>query len=98
MQLGTRIGPYEIVAAIGSGGMGEVYRARDTRLGRDVPIVETTPEFKVGTPKLLFTPRPDLTGLVATSDLKRFLAAVPVEGTAPASVQLTLNWQAALER
>jgi len=35
---GTRLGPYEIVAAIGAGGMGEVYRARDTRLGRDVAI------------------------------------------------------------
>ena len=35
---GTRLGPYEIVAAIGAGGMGEVYRARDTRLHRDVAI------------------------------------------------------------
>src|SRR5436309_9302359 len=35
---GTRLGPYEIVAAIGAGGMGEVYRARDTRLNRDVAI------------------------------------------------------------
>jgi serine/threonine protein kinase len=34
----TRLGPYEIVAPIGAGGMGEVYRARDTRLGRDVAV------------------------------------------------------------
>ena len=35
---GTRLGPYEIQAALGAGGMGEVYRARDTRLERTVAI------------------------------------------------------------
>jgi len=35
---GSKLGPYEIQAALGAGGMGEVYRARDTRLGRDVAI------------------------------------------------------------
>ncbi|MDQ6801978.1 MAG: protein kinase [Acidobacteriota bacterium] len=38
MTSGSRLGPYEIVAPIGAGGMGEVYRARDTRLSRDVAI------------------------------------------------------------
>jgi eukaryotic-like serine/threonine-protein kinase len=38
LSAGTRLGPYEIVAAIGAGGMGEVYRARDTRLDRPVAI------------------------------------------------------------
>ena len=35
---GARLGPYEIVSALGAGGMGEVYRARDTRLDRTVAI------------------------------------------------------------
>ena len=38
IQPGTRLGPYEVLSAIGAGGMGEVYRARDTRLNRDVAL------------------------------------------------------------
>jgi len=38
LALGTRLGPYEIGAQIGAGGMGEVYRATDINLGRDVAI------------------------------------------------------------
>src|SRR5262245_34508218 len=35
---GQRLGPYEVIAAIGAGGMGQVYRARDTKLGREVAL------------------------------------------------------------
>jgi serine/threonine protein kinase len=38
LNAGARLGPYEIQSALGAGGMGEVYRARDPRLGRDVAI------------------------------------------------------------
>jgi serine/threonine protein kinase len=38
LSAGEKLGTYEILAAIGAGGMGEVYRARDTKLGRDVAI------------------------------------------------------------
>src|SRR5262245_7593313 len=38
LRIGGRLGPYEILSAIGAGGMGEVYRATDTNLGREVAI------------------------------------------------------------
>lgn len=49
---GTRLGPYEIIAPLGAGGMGEVYRARDRRLERDV-AVKVLPEHLAENPQAL---------------------------------------------
>jgi serine/threonine protein kinase len=45
LAAGNKLGPYEILAPIGAGGMGEVYRARDPRLGRDVAIKVSQERF-----------------------------------------------------
>jgi eukaryotic-like serine/threonine-protein kinase len=52
LSSGTRLGPYQVLAPVGAGGMGEVYRARDLRLGRDV-AVKVLPESFARDPDLL---------------------------------------------
>ena len=49
---GTKLGPYEIIAPLGAGGMGEVYRARDPKLNRDVAI-KVLPAHLSGDPAAL---------------------------------------------
>ena len=49
LPAGARLGPYQILAPIGAGGMGEVYRARDTKLNRDVPL-QILPDAFAGDP------------------------------------------------
>src|ERR1700686_3375196 len=51
LAAGTKLGPHEIIAPIGAGGMGEVYRARDTRLDRTVAI-KVLPEHLSAKPQL----------------------------------------------
>ena len=52
IRAGTRLGPYEVVAPLGAGGMGEVYRARDPRLGRDVAVKVLSAELTVNAERL----------------------------------------------
>jgi hypothetical protein len=52
LAAGVRLGPYEIVTLIGTGGMGEVYRARDPRLGRDVAVKVLPSAFAADTDRL----------------------------------------------
>jgi len=51
LSAGTKLGPYEVLGALGAGGMGEVYRAKDTRLGRDV-AVKVLPAHMSSSPEL----------------------------------------------
>src|SRR3979490_2800548 len=54
---GARLGPYEILFALGAGGMGEVYRARDTKLGRDVAVKVIPDTFALDPDRLARFPR-----------------------------------------
>src|SRR5262245_40089666 len=52
VRVGSRFGTYEILAALGAGGMGEVFRARDTRLNRDVALKIQRSEFALDAERL----------------------------------------------
>ncbi len=67
LSTGTKLGPYEIVAPLGAGGMGEVYRTRDTRLGRDIAI-KIVPESFASDPDRLRRFEPEAQAVAALSD------------------------------
>ena len=52
LAAGVRLGPYEVLASVGAGGMGQVYRARDTRLGRDVAVKVLPSQFSTDVDRL----------------------------------------------
>src|SRR6202451_2763014 len=88
---GTQLGPYEILAPIGAGGMGEVYRARDTKLKRDVAL-KVLPEAFARDPERLarFQREAEVLASLNHSNIahiygveQRALAMELVEGEAP---------------
>jgi len=87
LKEGTRVGPYEIGPLLGAGGMGEVYRARDTRLDRDAALRKAL--FKVG-----FIPSPIYDDYRLAPD-GRFLIKAPVGSEA---IRVIVNWSALLKK
>jgi hypothetical protein len=81
LTLGSFLGPYEIVAPLGAGGMGEVYRGRDSRLGRDVALKVISDKLSHDTDRIRrFSSGNSLVGSAASTDL-RSAVDDPVNGT-----------------
>src|ERR1700736_6817505 len=89
---GTKLGPYEILSPLGAGGMGEVYRARDTRRGRDVAIKVLPEALAKDTDRLRRSEQearsiaalshPNILGIhdIGTHDRAQFLVSELLEG------------------
>src|SRR5579863_4243418 len=90
VAVGDKLGPYEILAPIGAGGMGEVFRARDTRLGREVAIKVSNARFSERFERearaVAALNHPNICQLydvVISKDAPNYLVMEYVEGTEP---------------
>ncbi|HEX6974456.1 MAG TPA: protein kinase, partial [Vicinamibacterales bacterium] len=94
LRTGTRIGAFEVVAAIGEGGMGQVYRARDTRLNRDVAL-KVLPELFQADPDRLarFTREAQTLAALNHPNIAQIygIEEMPATGAGPASRALVME-------
>jgi serine/threonine protein kinase len=82
---GSRVGVFEIVAAIGAGGMGEVYRAKDTKLGRDVAL-KILPASFTNDPERVARFRREAQVWSANNRSRPIFAVLPIAWPAPDSI------------
>ena len=98
LSAGDRVGPYQILAAIGAGGMGEVYRARDERLGRDVALKVLPPAFQGDAERLRrFTDEARAAGALSHPGILA-VHDIGIDGGAPFIVTELLEGQTLRER
>jgi eukaryotic-like serine/threonine-protein kinase len=105
LSAGDRLGPYEILASIGAGGMGEVYRARDTRLQRTVAIKivkgQFSERFEREARAISALNHPNICTLydIGSQNGVSYLVMECVEGKpAPNPITVVLNWTAGLNK